>query len=198
MNKYTCPLCGTAYNTRTEMAKCATSCAERLDKRDNNEKQIIDADKAVQSAFNIARDKVSIYNTLDSEYGFKITLEKYRKSDSGTIMKRHVGFTDHTSSFYDDRSFENELKSALNIPPAKEQSNEEKELDAQAQELFSTLKRDRADLKEKDVPLYDLMLNELISTWDRMTLEEKKRCLPTIKQTQDTLNLANKLFSKGE
>lgn len=198
MSIYTCPLCGAAYNTRTEMAKCATSCAEKLDKRDSDEKRIIDADKAVQSAFDIVRDKVNIYNTLDSEYGYKVSLEKYRKSDSGTLMKRHVGFENHSSAFYNNSSFENELKSALNIPPVKEQSNEEKELDAQAQELFSTLKRDRADLKEKDVPLYDLMLNELISTWDRMSLEEKKRCLPTIKQTQDTLNLANKLFSKGE
>jgi hypothetical protein len=198
MSTYTCPLCGTTYNTRTEMAKCATSCAEKLDKRDSDEKRIIDADKAVQSAFNTVRDRVNIYNTLDSEYGYKVSLEKYRKSDSRTLMKRHVGFENYLSTSYNNRSFENELKSALNIPPVKEQFNEEKELDAQAQELFSTLKRDRADLKEKDVPLYDLMLNELISTWDKMSLEEKKRCLPTIKQTQDTLNLANKLFSKGE
>lgn len=72
---YKCPICNKSYETATDMAQCATKCAQRIEK-EANERKLEQLDRDLTNAIDKVREAVDAYNAISTEYRYDFTIHK--------------------------------------------------------------------------------------------------------------------------
>ena len=72
---YRCPICNKSYETATDMAQCATKCAQRIEK-EANERKLEQLDRDLTNAIDKVREAVDAYNAISTEYHYDFTIHK--------------------------------------------------------------------------------------------------------------------------
>lgn len=72
---YKCPICNKSYETATDMAQCATKCAQRIEK-EANERKLEQLDRDLTNAIDKVREAVDAYNAISTEYHYDFTIHK--------------------------------------------------------------------------------------------------------------------------
>ena len=72
---YKCPICNKSYVSATDMAQCATKCAQRIEK-EANERKLEQLDRDLTNAIDKVREAVDAYNAISTEYHYDFTIHK--------------------------------------------------------------------------------------------------------------------------
>lgn len=72
---YKCPICNKSYETATDMARCATKCAQKIEK-EANERKLEQLDRDLTNAIDKVREAVDAYNAISTEYHYDFTIHK--------------------------------------------------------------------------------------------------------------------------
>ena len=92
---YKCPICNKSYETATDMAQCATKCAQKIEK-EANERKLEQLDRDLTNAIDKVREAVDAYNAISTEYHYDFTIHKNKllvlKEGSSLEDKRPVNF----------------------------------------------------------------------------------------------------------
>ena len=72
---YRCPICNKSYETATDMAQCATKCAQKIEK-EANERKLEQLDRDLTNAIDKVREAVDAYNAISTEYRYDFTIHK--------------------------------------------------------------------------------------------------------------------------
>jgi hypothetical protein len=92
---YKCPICNKSYETATDMAQCATKCAQRIEK-EANERKLEQLDRDLTNAIDKVREAVDAYNAISTEYHYDFTIHKNKllvlTEGSSLEDKRPVNF----------------------------------------------------------------------------------------------------------
>lgn len=72
---YKCPICNKSYETATDMAQCATKCAQKIEK-EANERKLEQLDRDLTNAIDKVREAVDAYNAISTEYRYDFTIHK--------------------------------------------------------------------------------------------------------------------------
>lgn len=88
---YKCPLCKKGYASVTDMAKCTTKCAERIEK-ENKQREVLEKEKnlALKELVNLKEDLQKKINEYNAKYKMRATIESINPNLDNVRGKRAI------------------------------------------------------------------------------------------------------------
>ena len=193
---YKCPICNKSYVSATDMAQCATKCAQRIEK-EANERKLEQLDRDLTNAIDKVREAVDAYNAISTEYHYDFTIHKNKllklvEGETNLRDKQPVNLSafklrgkpiDINSTEMKLRSFCDEKSESK----SKSKSDEEKRIDAIKDEVIRSI--DARLAKEKDLKAKEQlteMKEEIEKDYEsEETLKDKEEFIGAVKALCD-------------